>query len=178
MNKTIEKFLEFNGKVIYFLGKEGQWWIAIKPICEALGVEYTRQFKNIKKDKILAPALAVQPMQVGQDQVRNYACLPEFFVYGWLFKIKSDSKELEEYQWQCYQLLYNHFHGIIGGRKDIFATKAKVLVEKEQLLNELANNAAFARLRELEKIEKKANAGLKAFDKDLLVEQLFLFREG
>ena len=89
MKKDIKKFLEFNGKLIYFLAVDGQYWIAIKPIMEALGVEYTRQFKNLKEDKILGAALALQPMQVPGDQTRNYACLPEFFIYGWLFSIQS-----------------------------------------------------------------------------------------
>lgn len=97
MKEEIKKFLEFNGKVIHFLSVDGQYWIAIKPICRALGVDYIRQFKNLKADAILAPAYAVQPMQtpdkqnsisipalsvqttqVPKNQLRNYLCLPNF----------------------------------------------------------------------------------------------------
>ena len=50
MKNSIRKFLEFNGKVIYFLSKDGEYWIAIKPICEALGVYSPRQQKTIRAD--------------------------------------------------------------------------------------------------------------------------------
>ncbi|MBW7868873.1 MAG: hypothetical protein H3C31_11160 [Brumimicrobium sp.] len=58
------KFLQFNGKNIIFLNVDGTYWVAIKPICEALNVDYIRQFKNLKEGKILAPALSKQTMQV------------------------------------------------------------------------------------------------------------------
>ena len=68
MKKEIRKFLEFNGKLIYFLAADGQYWIAIKPICRALGVDYVRQFKNLKEDETLAPALSKQTMQASEDE--------------------------------------------------------------------------------------------------------------
>ncbi len=80
-----EKFLEFNGKKIIFLSVDGTYWIALKPICEALNIEYSRSFKNVKNDPILAPVLAIQPMQVSKNgilQGRNMVCLPEKFIYN------------------------------------------------------------------------------------------------
>lgn len=62
----MNKFLQFNGRNIYFQSVDGEFYIAIKPICEALELEYTRQFKNLKEDKILGQLLAEQPM-VGAD---------------------------------------------------------------------------------------------------------------
>ena len=53
MKKDVKKFLEFNGKVIYFVAADGQYWIALKPICEALGVAWKYQHERLKKDKIL-----------------------------------------------------------------------------------------------------------------------------
>jgi hypothetical protein len=64
MKQTIAKFLELKGKNLLFLQKNGTYWIAIKPVCEAIKVEYTQSFKNIHANPILGPALAVQPMQV------------------------------------------------------------------------------------------------------------------
>ncbi len=51
--KNLEKFLEFNGKRISVLLADGSWWVAIKPICEALKVDYEGQRKNIQDDEIL-----------------------------------------------------------------------------------------------------------------------------
>lgn len=44
MSEKVEKFLEFNGKTIVLLAKDGIWWIAIRPVCEALGVQYVRDY--------------------------------------------------------------------------------------------------------------------------------------
>jgi prophage antirepressor-like protein len=68
MKQSIERFLQFNGKTLLFLAKDGTNWIALKPICEALGIEYTRTFKNVSADPIIGPALAKQPMQVPGHQ--------------------------------------------------------------------------------------------------------------
>ena len=107
MNKQIVKFLEFKGKNIIYLTVDGTYWIAIKPICEVLNIEYTRQFKNLKNDAILASELAKQPMQIpGDDQLREYICLPEEFIYGWIFSIRSESAELEQYKRECYHVLF------------------------------------------------------------------------
>lgn len=177
MKNNIERFLEFNGKVIYFLGKEGQWWIAIKPICEALGVDYERQRKNFKIDPFWDQLPSIQTVVAADNKARKMLCLPEPYIYGWISNIQSSSPELIAYRRECYEVLYNHFHGAIGGRKNFIATKAQIMIEREQLLSSLSNNPEFARLRELEKLDKQANASLKQFDKDLLNEQLFLFRE-
>lgn len=45
MNKH-EKFLKFNGKNIVFLSIDGTYWIAIKPICDALNIDADRSIKN------------------------------------------------------------------------------------------------------------------------------------
>ena len=77
MKQSNEKFLEFNGKTLLFLSIDGTYWVAIKPVCEAINVEYTRIFKNIQADPALAPRLAKQPIMVpGDSQPRKYVCIP------------------------------------------------------------------------------------------------------
>ena len=71
MKKDIKKFLEFNGKTIYFAAADGQYWIAIKPICEALNVDYIRQFKNLQIDKILGELLSEQTMVAADGKLRK-----------------------------------------------------------------------------------------------------------
>jgi len=154
MKKELKKFLEFNGKRIYFLAVDGIYWIAIKPICEALGVDYVAQYKNIKEDNILKAALSNQTMQDGKDQMRNWACLPEFFVYGWIFRIQSNSEGLDEYQWKCYELLYNYFHGAITERENLLKVKTKAEIEIEELELQLQNSPEFRRIQELKLSQK------------------------
>lgn len=167
-----EKFLEFNGKKIIFLSVDGTYWIALKPICEALNIEYSRSFKNVKNDPILAPVLAIQPMQVsknGKNQLRNVICIPEKYIYGWIFSLRSDSKELTEYKKTCYELLYNHFHGTITNRKELLLQKKDVETQifkiKESLKEQDEN---FKKLQNLEKEKKQITAELNTMDQQII----------
>ncbi len=140
MNKKVSNFIDFNGKKILFRRINGKHWIGIKSVCEALNVNYNRQFQQIKQDPILGPAFANKQMQVPGDQVRNLACLPEYLVYGWLFSIDSKSPELLEYKKEYYNVLFNHFHGIITRKAEIYSELAKAkkkIDELETKLNEV-----------------------------------------
>lgn len=175
MNKH-QKFLEFNGKNIIFLNVDGVYWIALKPICEALEIEYTRSFKNVKNDPILGSALAVQPMQVsknGKSQLRNMTCIPEKYIYGWIFSLQSESVALLEYKRTCYDLLYNHFHGTITNRKDLVQEKNNLQEQIHELELELLTDARYKTVLESKKKIKKINNDLNKADKELIQPDLF-----
>lgn len=167
-----QKFLEFNGKYIVFLNVDGNYWIALKPICEALEIEYTRSFKNAKKDPILGPVLAVQPMQVsknGKSQVRNVTCIPEEFIYGWIFSLRSDSDELTEYKRTCYQLLYNHFHGTITNRKELLMERRQVDAQIRTLEEKMKEEVDdFKELKQLKSKRKSLSTSLNQIDEQLV----------
>lgn len=178
--KTHEKFLKFNGKNIVFLNVDGTYWIALKPICKALNIEYTRSFKNIKTDPILAPALAVQPMQVsknGRKQLRNMTCIPEMYIYGWIFSLRSESPELDEYKRTCYELLYNHFHGAITNRKELLLERNEIDTEIHGIKQFLKQeDEQFKRLQELQSFRKSVSQKLNTIDKEL-IQQPGLFEK-
>lgn len=162
-----KKFLEFNGKNILFLNKEGQWWVAIKPICEALNVDPFRSIKNIKKDPILGPEWSKQAVQVsknGNSQLRKMTCLTEKFIYGWIFSLRSDSPELIEYKKTCYELLFNHFHGTIGNRKEMLLERGEVDNEIYQIKEELKSDDRIQRLNELTQTRKSLSTELNKND--------------
>lgn len=139
----MQNFLQFNGHDLYFTLSNGQWWIAIKPICEALNIEYTRVFKNVKKHKIYGAALAKQPMQIPGDQVRSMICLPEEFIYGWLFSLNSKSPELLEYQVKCNKILHEHFKGSIIRRRELKDDRMLIIDEISFLEKKLKDNPDF-----------------------------------
>jgi hypothetical protein len=178
MKQKITKFLEFKGKNLLFLSKDGIRWVAIKPICEAINVEYTRSFKNLKEDPILGPALSIQPMQVSEnDQVRQYSCLPEYLIYGWLFSIKSESKELLEYKKECYQVLFNFFHGTITGHKELLGKKATAKHELALVEKRFKEIEGFNRIGELHAEIARIGIALKRIDDEEVKNQLDLFDE-
>lgn len=177
MNQQIEKFLEFNGKTLVFLSENGTYWIAIKPVCEAINVQYVRLFKNIKADPILGPALSIQTMQVPGDQARKMSCLPEYLIYGWLFSIKSSSKELLAYKKECYEVLYNYFHSTVTMRKKLFIEKAEIQDERTKLELGLRKDPQFLKLEDLRAREARIGKELKGIDQSELREQLDLFEQ-
>lgn len=176
--KRTEKFLEFNGKRISVLLADGNWWVAIKPICEALDVNYDRQYKNILDDEILNQLYAKQHTVGADNKVREMICLPEKYVYGWLFTIRSSSVELLEYKKVCYDILYNHFHGTLTGRMTALNEKTETEVEildlQERLENKLLESDEYLRIQELKKKQKQLVRTLKDLDNDLITGQLSL----
>jgi len=174
MKNQIKKFLEFNGKSIYFLAVDGQFWIALKPICEALNVNWNRQFQNLKEDKILCQRFAEQQMVAADGKLREMTSLPEFYIYGWIFQIQSDSEELAAYKWECYRILYEFFHGSITGRKELLSEKARVQLEIDRCFNTLDPEVAL-RLDRANSQINKINASLRALDNEVMEEEKTLF---
>jgi hypothetical protein len=169
---THQKFLEFNGKNIVFLSIDGTYWIALKPICEALNVDVRRSRDIAKKDPILGPELRKQALQVGENggfQARQMTCLPEKFIYGWLFSLRGNSEELIEYKKTCYELLYNHFHGTITNRKELLLERIEVDKEIGQLKQTLKEqDERYKQLKELENKRKSLSTQLNIIDKELI----------
>ena len=177
MNEKVEKFLEFNGRKIMFLGKDGIWWIALKPLCEALNINYDRQYRNLKKHRILGQLCADLHMVAADGKSRKMVSLPEFAIYGWLFQIESSAEGLIEYQWECYQVLFEHFHGAITGRKELIKTKAQNSVLIDSLKNKVFATDEAIKLAEAERKQKAIDKNLKQLDIEQFNEELDLFKQ-
>jgi len=175
--KTHQKFLEFNGKNIVFLNVDGTYWIALIPILKALNMDSDRAVKTLKKDPILGPERSIQPVQVsknGKNQLRNMTCLPEMYIYGWLFSLRSDSPELIDYKRTCYKLLYNHFHGVITNRKELLLERDTVDTEIHNLKEDLKENeVGYKKLKKLEANRKDISKKLNTQDKEFVKEPGF-----
>ena len=91
--------------------------IAIRPICEALGIDEEGQRQRIVRDEILS-SVACMIKATGRDgkQYEMY-CIPLRYVFGWLFSIDTSRVNEEArlavaaYKKECYDALYHHFFG-------------------------------------------------------------------
>jgi len=176
MKQSVSKFLEFNGKTLVFLAVDGQYWIALKPICEALNVSWKKQHSNLLEDPIFGQLSTVQGMVGADNKVREMVSLPEKWVYGWLINIQSSSPELQEYKKLCYEVLNDYFHGTITGRKELLSIKAKAQVEIDTVMNGLGANDAII-IDRASKVINQVNARLRALDSDVLEEERNLFSQ-
>lgn len=169
---THQKFLAFNGKNIICLNVDGTYWIALRPILEALKMDADSSIKTTKNDPFLGGCTSIQTVQVGKNgknQGRKMTCIPEKYIYGWLCFLRSDNKELNKYKETCYNLLYDHFHGTITNRKDLLLERRTIDTEMFEIKESLKNaNEKYKKLEILQAKRKSVTNQLNSIDKNLL----------
>tara|TARA_R110001592_G_scaffold268269_3_gene534506 strand:+ start:21927 stop:22460 length:534 start_codon:yes stop_codon:yes gene_type:complete len=107
-------------------------FVAIKPICQGLGIDHSVQIRDLKKDEILG-SVVVSKTTTGSDG-KNYSmqCLPIKYVFGWLFtispkKVKPEAAEvLIQYRRKVYDVLWEHF-----AESKIFLKQKERMLEAE-----------------------------------------------
>jgi len=176
MNKRVSKFLEFNGNTLVFLAVNGQYWIALKPICEALVISYKRAHENLLADPIYSELSTNQGMVAADGKTRKMVCLPEEWIYGWIMQLQSKSPDLIEYKKECHRVLYNHFHGTITGRKELLAQKAKAQAVIDEVMNSLDADRAL-KLDRNRKLINQLNTDLRKLDNEVMEEERDLFSQ-
>lgn len=76
-----------NGVDIVTVDRDGEIFVPIKPICEAIGIDVESQRDKIQADEILN-SVAVFCTATGADGKQyEMHCLPLRYTYGWLFTI-------------------------------------------------------------------------------------------
>lgn len=168
VSKQSTKFLKFNDTLLYFIDVEGKKFIAYKPICDVLGIDANRCYKNLKKDYIIGPELAVLPMQVennGIIQFRKMTCIPEKYIYGWIFSLNSENEKLRHFKKECHNVLFNYFNGVIGKRKDLLFEVVENQKKITEIKTRLLNHKDYKDLLELENNSKIFTVEMKKIDK-------------
>lgn len=95
--------------------ENGEKLVPIKPICEALNVDYSGQLQRLKEDQILSSVMELSPTTGKDGKTYEMQCLPIKYMFGWLFRIdarnvKEEAKEaVLNYQMKCYDILYDYF---------------------------------------------------------------------
>ncbi len=121
--------------------------VAIKPICEILGIDSSRQLKQLKSDFIIGSTVGLTPIVAADEKSRNMQTIPLKYVFGWLFKIspknvKDEAREnLIKYQSACYDALYNYF----SARSEFIEVRQKQIEEQLDVLKTAKDNFKGAR---------------------------------
>lgn len=124
-----------NGTEIYAITENGEVYVPVKPICEAIGVDFPSQYRKINEDEILKPTVALRATVGADDKDREMFCLPLKYIYGWLFSINPENVKEEvkqtvlEYKSKCYDALYDYFSGNM--KKTLEANNAEIELLKE-----------------------------------------------
>ncbi|SER74921.1 BRO family, N-terminal domain [Azotobacter beijerinckii] len=90
----------------------GERFVAMKPICEAIGLSWNGQYERIQRHEVLKTCVRVTRTEMpGDDQHRELVCLPLDYLNGWLFgvdasRVKPEIRErLVQYQRECFAAL-------------------------------------------------------------------------
>lgn len=90
--------------------------IPIRPICDALGISYERQYRKVNESEDLGSVVALRATTGADGKQYEMVCLPIEFIYGWLFTINPDNvkeearEKVRRYRMECYHALYLYFH--------------------------------------------------------------------
>lgn len=114
MSKLIP--VEFHGDVLWAQEVEGVVYVALKPVCESLSIDWEGQRQRIERDPVLVEgACMIKAPSRGGEQ--DTLCLPLPLLNGWLFGIDAgrikdpDIRErIIAYKRECYDVLHRHFH--------------------------------------------------------------------
>lgn len=145
-----QKITILNGVEIFAqVNENGQVFVPVKPICQAIGVDHDAQRQRIKRHRKLS-SVAVTITATGADG-KNYEmlALPLQYAYGWVFSIDTSLvaeaalPSVEQYQDECYDILYRHFAGSL--RRRVEENEAEIAALKavnDAILNEKEAKAA------------------------------------
>lgn len=107
--------VSFHNQQLSILTKDNKPYVAMRPICENIGLDWHAQRQRIKRHKILN-STAVIITSVAQDgKNREITCLPLSMLNGWLLgidtnRVKPELREkLEQYQLECFDVLFEYW---------------------------------------------------------------------
>lgn len=158
-----------------------QHYVAVKPICQALGIDDKSQRNRIQTDEILSSVGVVLTSTGSDGKQYDMFCIPVKFVFGWIFSIQDErineaaKPTFLKYKLECYNALYDYFTGSSYKRAENLRQKALVEMEIQKLQAELEQNETYKRLAELKQQKQEVSKNLNNMDKETLLQQLDLF---
>lgn len=108
--------INFHGDEIQAVQKDGQLFIAMKELCESIGVNWKGQLKRIKRDEVLNSVGAIMTATGSDGKNYEMMFLPHDMISGWLFGLSLNSytgekrDKIKKYKLECYQVLNDYFN--------------------------------------------------------------------
>ena len=116
--------------------------VALKPICENLGIDWEAQRKRIERHPVLNQVTSmIKATCLGKDGKSYFVemlMMPIKYLNGWLFgidstRVKAEAKDaVIKYQEECFDVLANHFMPKRNGLVDLPTATPKTITPKMQ----------------------------------------------
>ena len=106
--------VDFHGQSLVAVLIDGNPYVAMKPICENIGLNWDAQRQRIRRSPVLDQGAVVitVPSPSGDQET---LCLPLDMLNGWLFgvdvnRVREEIRpKLMQYQKECFGVLFRHF---------------------------------------------------------------------
>ena len=104
-----------NNVSLQVVADEREQLVAVKPVCEILGVDYPGQFAKLKEHPLYSPVIGLSSTTGADGKTYEMVCLPLRYFPSWLFSINPNNvkeevrENLMEYQKKCNDILYDYF---------------------------------------------------------------------
>lgn len=163
---------KINGVDIVTVERDGEIFVPIKPICEAIGIDVDAQRNKLNSDQFFNSTTAIIAAVAADEKEREMYCIRLRDVYGWLAtinpgKVAPEAREaVAVYRRECYDVLYEHFTGSM--RRTIETNNAEIA-----LLQQI--NSAISEEKEAKTRRKKAEEALGKLRAERLNPQPSLF---
>ena len=119
-------------------------YVAIKPICENIGLDWEAQRQRIKRNEILNSTAFMIKVVAKDGKNREVLCLPLGYLNGWLAGIELSRVNpeikpiLKQYQLECFDVLYNHFMPKVAQQHP-----NTISVEQQQAIKQAVNERSY-----------------------------------
>lgn len=113
---TLAQTVNFHNQTLTTLEKDGKQYVAMKPICENIGLDWVSQHKRIQRKEALNSVMVIMTTTGNDGKKYEMLCLPIEVLNGWLMgvdenRVKPEIKDtLVMYQKECYKALYDYWH--------------------------------------------------------------------
>ena len=123
-NQISTQTVSFNNQSLITIEQNGVHYVAMKPICENIGIQWESQYKKLTD---YSQKFSCYHMTTTGKDGKKYEmlCMPIKKLNGWLFsinpnKVRADLKErLENYQEECFLALWDYWTEGIARRDEV-----------------------------------------------------------
>ena len=149
-----------NGISLQVVADDREQLVAVKPVCEILGVNYTTQVEKLKAHPVFGSVIPLRGTTGADGKTYQMLCIPLQFFPGWLFSINPDNvkeearENLIKYQLECNKVLFDYFFrhadfamkkqeeisqqlDVVAKAREDFRNAKKILSDAEARLNKI-----------------------------------------
>ena len=119
MNQELQR-INFYGSDLLTVERNGTLYVAMKPVCECIGVDWDSQRKKVMGHPLLSSTAVITTVVAQDGKSRKMVMLPINYIQGWLFMIDANrvAPEIKDkvitYQKECFDVLHDYWQNKSG----------------------------------------------------------------